>query len=239
MNFSTRKAEQIKKVMLDPKADIPRNTYYMLRNIPFLSIGKQRFDLTIIPALKLGLEFNKTFGHIHQHNEPETYKLLLGKALFLLQKMQGLAKDKSQVLRPIPEPGSEELAGPPNEVANFSSRSEEKERALPCFAEALRPGEKRANVTDIRIIPAKQGDTVQIPSGWYHETINIGKLPLVLVNWIPEETENDYNLIEEMRGFGYYVMESNGSYKLKENNNYQAIPEPVFIEKPNNKFSPR
>ncbi len=214
MDFSTRKAEQIRKVLLEPEADVPRHTYYMLRNIPFFSKGEQRFDLTIIPAVKLGREFNKTFGHIHKHNEPETYKLLLGKALFLLQKMQGLAKDKSQVLRPIPEPGSEELAGPPNEVANFSSRSEEKERAL-----------KRANVTDIRIIPAKQGDTVQIPSGWYHETINIGKMPLVLINWIPEETENDYNLIEEMRGFGYYVIENKDGYELIENDNYAEVPE--------------
>ena len=186
--------------MLDPRADIPRHTYYMLRNIPVFSKEKQRFDLTIIPALKLGREFNKTFGHIHQHNEPETYKLLLGKALFLLQKMAGSAMlegDKPGL--EDPNPGLKEFEQPPS-------------------------------IEKIKIIPAARGDVVKIPPGWHHETINIGNLPLVLVNWIPRKTENDYNLIEEMQGFGYYIIDSNDDgYELLENENYEKVPEPKFL----------
>ena len=189
MNFSTRKAEQIKKVMLDPEADIPHNTYYMLRNIPGLSKGSQRLDLTILPAIKLGQEFNKTFGHIHQGNEPETYKLLLGEALFLLQKFS-LEGNK---------PGLKEF-------------------------------ERPITVEKIKIIHPNRGEIVEIPSGWHHETINIGNLPLILVNWIPANTKNYYHLVEEMHGFGYYIIDNNeDGYELVENKNYTEVPEAELI----------
>lgn len=55
-----------------------------------------RFDITIIFNKFLGIEFNKTFGHLHPVAEknltyPEVYEVLHGKALFILQHFK---KDK-------------------------------------------------------------------------------------------------------------------------------------------------
>jgi oxalate decarboxylase/phosphoglucose isomerase-like protein (cupin superfamily) len=43
-------------------------------------------NMTIISPQKLGSEFPKTFGHYHTQNVLETYKLIHGKGLLLLQK---------------------------------------------------------------------------------------------------------------------------------------------------------
>lgn len=85
-------------------------------------------------------------------------------------------------------------------------------------------------IREIKIIHTNAGASIKIPGGWYHETINIGKVPLILVNWLPKETENDYNLIEQKQGFGYYVVESDGGYELLENENYDVIPKPMVIK---------
>src|SRR6185295_1475637 len=51
------------------------------------------YDITIVPPMKIGQEFNKTLGHYHgdipgkKIAHPERYEILHGKALFLLQKM--------------------------------------------------------------------------------------------------------------------------------------------------------
>ena len=58
--------------------------YYMYRGIK--KKGELRYDITVIPAQMLGQEFTKTKGHIHYQNFQELYKVLKGKAIFLLQK---------------------------------------------------------------------------------------------------------------------------------------------------------
>ncbi len=59
--------------------------YYMYRRV------RQENDLnnniTIIPARMLGKEFTKTKGHIHIGNYGETYTVLEGETIFLMQKM--------------------------------------------------------------------------------------------------------------------------------------------------------
>lgn len=72
--------------------------YYMYRGIKPSQIpqksgtwaGKQkdnlRYDITIIPSRMLGQEFTKTMGHTHSQSFQELYKILKGKAIFLLQK---------------------------------------------------------------------------------------------------------------------------------------------------------
>ena len=173
MKINARKFSEIKKVILNPNARSPRWTYFMIRNLPFSSTKEIRCDLTIIPPYHLGREFNKTFGHIHRGGESETYKVLLGNALFVLQEM----RDENHI-----------------------------EKILVC--------------------KAKRGDRITIPGEYYHESINRGRTPLILVNWLKTGTENDYSLIEKRCGFGYYVV-ANGDdkeFELVKNANYKEVP---------------
>jgi len=180
MRISTRKFSEIKKVLYDPKISGPRWTYLMVRDLPLLSREGKRCDLTIIRPDKLGREFNKTFGHTHRGRERETYRVLMGKALFVIQTM------------------------------------------------------KDTDILRIRFVKASCGDRIIIPEGSFHETINIGKLPLVLLNWLPRETQNDYELIEKKHGFGYYVLvnRSGTGFSLVKNDNYREVPEAEIEEGP-------
>ncbi|MEM3047239.1 MAG: glucose-6-phosphate isomerase family protein [Candidatus Bathyarchaeia archaeon] len=71
--------------------------YYMYRGLSrpqdaaSFEAWKVRFDVTVIPAARLGPEFVKTAGHYHPEAEagltyPELYEVLVGQAHFLLQK---------------------------------------------------------------------------------------------------------------------------------------------------------
>ncbi len=72
-------------------------TYYMYRHVvrgednALFGKHKIRYDVTILPSLKLGSEYNKTHGHYHQmHDErltfPELYEVLKGDAQYVLQE---------------------------------------------------------------------------------------------------------------------------------------------------------
>ena len=45
-----------------------------------------RYDITTIPAIMLGKEFNKTKGHQHNNSYGEIYIVLEGRAIYLMQK---------------------------------------------------------------------------------------------------------------------------------------------------------
>lgn len=96
---SVRKMSDLAIVAADDKLDIDDTpAYFMYRNVhrpedeqKILS-NNQRFDLTVIPAGRLGKEFIKTSGHYHPEKEgtgveyPELYYVISGQATYLMQK---------------------------------------------------------------------------------------------------------------------------------------------------------
>lgn len=68
------------------KAPKHMELYYMYRGVK--NKGGLRYDITIIPAKMLGKEFVKTKGHQHLKCQ-ETYTILKGEAIFLIQKAKG------------------------------------------------------------------------------------------------------------------------------------------------------
>ena len=83
---NTRYLKDIKGIIYDKKwlktASDNLELYYMYRGIE--KQGNKRYDVTIIPPKMLGKEFVKTKGH--KHSPREIYKVLKGKAIFLIQK---------------------------------------------------------------------------------------------------------------------------------------------------------
>lgn len=79
----------MKEVVFDKEwfKKTPKNMelYYMYRGIK--KKDDLRYDITVIPGQILGQEFVKTKGH--RHPCEETYKVLEGQAVFLLQKVKG------------------------------------------------------------------------------------------------------------------------------------------------------
>ncbi len=80
-----------------------RIQYYMFRGAAkpsdkkTFSKAKVSFDVTVLPALNLGKELNKTLGHYHSKARsgkeyPEIYEVLAGEALYILQKKDARGK---------------------------------------------------------------------------------------------------------------------------------------------------
>ncbi len=100
-----RKLEEMKEVVFDKSflkhANMDMELYFMFREV---SKNKEdarkmdekglRYDITIIPPNKLGLEFVKTAWHYHPFlpgsriTYPEVYEVLEGEAHYLLQRME-------------------------------------------------------------------------------------------------------------------------------------------------------
>ncbi len=95
-----RTLAEMKEFLADPQADFAGDSLYdMYRNVclpqdaPGFEKAQLRFDLTVFHPGLVGQEFCKTAGHYHPKKPgtnvryPETYEVVLGKGLFLMQKM--------------------------------------------------------------------------------------------------------------------------------------------------------
>ena len=123
---SIRTSDEIKDVLMDPSAaPAGAEMYYMYRNVhmpeheELLKQWNVSYDITVIPAGKIGSEFVKTVGHYHavkpgtQIAYPEAYEVINGKALFLLQKMDSLFQDVITIIA-VEAKAGEKVVYPPN-----------------------------------------------------------------------------------------------------------------------------
>ncbi|HJJ88769.1 MAG TPA: glucose-6-phosphate isomerase [Methanocorpusculum sp.] len=64
--------------------------------------------------------------------------------------------------------------------------------------------------TKVLLLSAHKGDTVLIPPGYGHVTINPGNEVLVMANLVSTDFDSEYREIEEMQGAAYYYMKREG-----------------------------
>lgn len=84
--FAVREHEKMKEVLLYPDATGPQIHYYMIRG------GKDKTNITIWETGTVGGEYIKTYGHYHVGNLDETYNIVEGEGIVLLQKRKGEAQ---------------------------------------------------------------------------------------------------------------------------------------------------
>lgn len=77
--FATRTHEAMKEVLMDPEASGPEIHYYMIRG------GVDKTNITVWEAGKVGQEYIKTYGHYHVGQISETYNIIEGEGVVLLQ----------------------------------------------------------------------------------------------------------------------------------------------------------
>ncbi len=152
--------------------------YYIYRCLE--KEGDIRYDITVIPAQKLGQEFTKTKGHSHPQEFGELYHVLSGQAFFLLQKT-----------------------------------------------------DQEGRIQNIHLVHAQANEYAVVPPGYSHVTINPGQETLKMANWVNNNFQADYSLLQEKKGAAYYYLIDQ---KWLKNENYQEVPEleikKALIEKP-------
>jgi len=93
-------------------------------------------------------------------------------------------------------------------------------------------------VEEFRAIPVKRNDSVYMPPGYGHLVANIGKTYLVTADDSPVDFGDadpvsmpghaDYEMVKQMRGFAYYVIEKDGKPALVKNTLYQEVRKTDF-----------
>ena len=81
--YATRTNEKMKEVLMNPNDIAPEIHYRMIRGD-----GKEKKNITIWETGTVGGEYIKTYGHYHIIDFSETYWILEGEGILLLQKRQ-------------------------------------------------------------------------------------------------------------------------------------------------------
>ena len=84
ITLSPRKIEELKEVAYQPE-EISLSG----EDLAYIVVRNPGNNLTIFPKYRLGAEYPKTYGHFHVPNYAENYRVISGRAGFLLQKMAG------------------------------------------------------------------------------------------------------------------------------------------------------
>jgi len=90
-HFAPRTHEKMKDVLMDPDGIGPSVHYYMIRG------GVDQKNVTVWEPGTISGEYIKTYGHYHVGQLDETYWILLGEGIVLMQK---LALDEHGVMIP-------------------------------------------------------------------------------------------------------------------------------------------
>lgn len=87
-HYASRSHEKMKEVLMDPEGTGPAIHYYMIRG------GKQQKNITVWEPGTVSGEYIKTYGHYHIGNLDETYWIVYGEGVALLQKLAADEKGK-------------------------------------------------------------------------------------------------------------------------------------------------
>lgn len=180
-HYAARAHEKMKEVLMDPSGIGPSIHYYMIRG------GSSQRNITVWEPGTISNEYIKTYGHYHVGKLDETYWIIYGEGVALLQK---LALDSTGKM--IPD-----------------------------------------TVEEFRVVVVKAGDKIYMPEGYGHLVANTGTTYFATADDSPVNFEEkdpvslpghaDYQLVKQMRGFAYYVVEHEGKPALKKNTLYKAI----------------
>ena len=92
-------------------------------------------------------------------------------------------------------------------------------------------------VEEFKAIQVKQGDSAYMPPGYGHLILNTGKEWMVMVDDSPVEGTQDsasmpghadYEMVKQMHGFAYYVVEKDGKPALVPNKLYKEVRKTDF-----------
>lgn len=80
-HYASRTHEKMKEVLMDPEGVGPAIHYYMIRG------GTQQRNVTVWEPGTISGEYIKTYGHYHVGDLSETYWIVYGQGVALLQKL--------------------------------------------------------------------------------------------------------------------------------------------------------
>jgi glucose-6-phosphate isomerase, archaeal len=93
--LAVRTHREMLPVLMDSKASGPEVHYWMIRG------GSEKKNVTVWEAGKVGEEYIKTFGHYHVSDFIETYEIVAGEGILLLQERKDGKDDEVKWVKAI------------------------------------------------------------------------------------------------------------------------------------------
>lgn len=164
--ITTRTRPELKEVLMDPKSPGVKEPYFVIR-------GDEGQNITILSPGKNGNEFNKTYGHFHNYQGIEIYRVVYGQGVLIMQRNDDGGEAK-----------------------------------------------------EVKVVGLRPGVTVEVPVGYGHALVNIGKTYLVVIDDAPSTSgAHDFDLVKEKHGFAYYIVDKKGEVGFEPNHNYHLHPQ--------------
>lgn len=81
--YASRSQKEMEDVVMNPRVSGPDNHYYMIRG------GSEKGNITVWESGTIDGEYIKTYGHYHVGKLDETYTILSGEGIIILQERDG------------------------------------------------------------------------------------------------------------------------------------------------------
>jgi len=79
---------------------------------------------------------------------------------------------------------------------------------------------------EFKVVTLHSGKQVEVPSGFGHSVVNIGKSFLVMLDNAPDFTKaHNFEPVKDKRGFAYYIVEKKGEIAFEMNPHYRIHPQ--------------
>lgn len=164
--IDTRTRQELKDVLMDPKSPGVKEPYFVIR-------GEEGQNITVVSPGKNGSEYNKTYGHFHNYQGVEIYRVAYGQGVLVMQ----------------------------------------------------RNGED-GDAKEVRVTTLRPGMSVEVPAGYGHTLVNIGKTYLVVIDDAPNTPRvHNFELVKDKHGMAYYVVDKKGEVGFEPNPNYHLHPQ--------------
>lgn len=90
----------------------------------------------------------------------------------------------------------------------------------------MQRNDENGEAKEFRVVSLRPGMTVEIPSGYGHSLVNVGKTYLVTIDNAPNQKgAHDFEIVKEKQGFAYYVIDKKGEIGFDANPNYKLHPQ--------------
>ncbi|MDO8529237.1 MAG: glucose-6-phosphate isomerase family protein [bacterium] len=111
-HYAAREYEEMKDVLMDPDGVSPAIHYYMIRG------GSKQKNITVWEPGTISGEYIKTYGHYHVGDLSETYQIIYGQGVVLLQRLaedenREMVSDVVAEFKAIPVKTGDEIFMPP------------------------------------------------------------------------------------------------------------------------------
>ncbi|MBI4036774.1 hypothetical protein HY386_02780 [Candidatus Daviesbacteria bacterium] len=90
----------------------------------------------------------------------------------------------------------------------------------------MQRNDEEGEAKEFKVMTLTPGKQVEIPAGFGHSVINVGKGYLVVLDNAPNKPDaHNYQPVKEKQGFAYYLVEKKGEIAFEVNPSYHVPPQ--------------